>query len=455
MSNTGAAPLPRSLLLLFALPGILQTFATGPTISLLQGIYAKESGITLVAIGSAVLFVRIFDCFSDLAIGYLSDRTVQRGGSRKPWMLAGTVVSVISLWFLYRPPVPASVEYFAFWFLVGNVGWSLIEIPYRTWSLELTRDYVQRTRVVTWIAFASMLGGLLVYAVPFGAKALGLMATAEFNLQALGYMAIVIAVVLPPLNLLALARVPSGETGVMPAGVEKAASDSFSSLWRSVIGNKPLMRFILCFALTTFLGNLPQGVSFIYMTNYLGLTSEVGGVLALSIPLSFLGVPFWGWLATKMPRQRVWAIATALMGMACAGQGFLAPHPNLWLMGALYAVLLFCALSVIVVAPAILGDIIDYGKREFGVDRAGLYMSFQAQVLKGISALAAGAGLIMLGRMGFDATKAGAELTPQAVAALKWVVAWMPAIGVLLTVPMLWTFPIGAQEPAEPGTGPG
>ena len=80
--NQAAAQTPvlsRRLLFLFALPGILQAFMHAPAGSILQGVYAKESGIDLLDLGSAVMVVRVFDIFCDLLIGYFSDYTASRG----------------------------------------------------------------------------------------------------------------------------------------------------------------------------------------------------------------------------------------------------------------------------------------------------------------------------------------------------------------------------------------
>lgn len=451
-TTTNSVPaISRSLLFIFALPGILQSFMHAPAGAILQGVYAKESGIALMSLGTAVLVVRIFDIFSDLLIGYLSDHAAQRGVSRKLWMAAGTFVTVLALWFLFRPPEQVSVMYYGVWFLMANIGWSLVEIPYRSWSLEFAPEPLERTRIVTWIAVASLIGGLLFYAVAPAGKALGLLDTDELNLQLLGLTAIVVVLLLPALNLITLLRVPDTRVPVKLTPANEIPKESFSLLWRSVIGNTPLMRLIACFSLTTFMSGLSQGVSLLYFTNYLGLSSSVNAILAAALPISLLGVPFWGWLSTKFARQHVWAVGMGLSGFFYGCMGLIPPHPSLILLAGSYCVVIFCALSTVVVVPVIMGDIIDYGKEQFGVERAGLYMSFQGQVTKGVSAIASGAGLMFLGWVGFDAAKSGADLAPNAVIALKWVVAWLPALGMMLTGAVLAIVPIGngMQKPAR------
>ena len=57
---------------------------------------------------------------------------------------------------------------------MANVGWSLCEIPYRSWSLEFSPEPARRTRITTWIATATLIGGVLFYVVGPAGKALGL-----------------------------------------------------------------------------------------------------------------------------------------------------------------------------------------------------------------------------------------------------------------------------------------
>lgn len=453
----------RRLLVLFSLPAMLQGFMQVPAQSILQGIYAKHVGLALVALGSAVLFIRLFDCVSDLAIGYLSDRTAQRSGSRKAWIVSGTIVTCTSIWFLFRPPQDASATYFGAWFLLANIGWSLVEIPYRSWSLELSRDYVQRGRIQMWVGIFTMFGLTLFYGIPALSKALGYSTSTEFDLDALAFAAIFSVAVLPVFNLLMVSFVPDAlhgnESVATPASTAPMQRESFRDLWAAIIGNEPMIRFMLCFSLVTFLGGLPQGIYYLFMDNYLGLGKQMGAVMVSVLPASVLGVPFWGWIALRYQRHKVWAVSMLIAGVAFSMMGFVPPRASVTALatGAIYGVVMFCLMSTIVIAPALIGDISDYGLKKFGRNLSGTYMSFYTQVLKGLTALAAGLGLTLLGLAGFDATKSGAALDADAVLALKWLVCWVPAIGVLLTCAIIWRFPITREAQravaAELGSG--
>lgn len=440
-------PLKRGLLFTFALPSLIQAFMQAPSQSILQGAYAKESGIALMGLGTAVLIARLFDLCSDMLIGWLSDRTARRGYGRKAWIAAGAVVSAVSIWFLFRPPQEITPMYFGFWFLMANIGWSLIEIPYKAWNLEFTAEPVQRSRIVAWTVMFGLLGNMVFFAVPSVGHKLGLLPNAELSLASMGLAAIIVVVLMIPLNLPMLLRVPR----IGPAAVEVRAElplESVRDYLRTIFGNAPLIRMLVALAITNLAVGLSNGVQLLYVTNYLGLGSSAAGLFVIAIPLGMLTVPFWAWMAGKFPRERMWSVTLMLTGLGYIGYGALPQGAPFAVVAILYAFALIFLLASVVVVPVLLGEIIDYGKEKFGVDRAGIYLSVRNQVLKGIGAVASGAGLIMLGWMGFDAARSGADLTDSDIFALKLVATWAPAVGYLGTGIYVWLFPIG-RRPEE------
>jgi Na+/melibiose symporter-like transporter len=269
-------------------------------------------------------------------------------------------------------------------------------------------------------------------------------------MKMLGLTAAILAPLLPLLSFYTLWRVPD-QIAPSPPVAPAVPRESITLLWKSVIGNGPLLRLIACLTIFNFMTGMSQGVSLLYLTNYLLLPSSVNAVFAVAIPISMLGIPMWGLLIRKFDRQRVWALGMILGGIVYACIGLLPPKPSVVLLTALFCLSAFFVLSTLVAAPVIMGDIIDYGREKFGVERAGLYLSFEAQVLKGIGAVASGAGLLILGWAGFDAAKSGSELTPLATAALRWVAGGAPAFGFIGTGILLWLLPIShaVAKPAK------
>src|SRR3546814_14365806 len=125
----------------------------------------------------------------------------------------------------------------------------------------------------------------------------------------------------------------------------------------------------------------------------------------------------------------MWAVGMGMSGICYAGMGLLPPNPSVALLTVLFSLSTFFILATVVAAPVIMGDIIDPGKRKFGVERGGLYLSLQGQITKAAGAIAAGAELIILGWAGFDATQTGADLTLHPVVTTMWEVGWAPSLG--------------------------
>ncbi|HAB37664.1 MAG TPA: hypothetical protein DCE52_06655, partial [Rhodobacteraceae bacterium] len=86
----------------FCAPRISVVWLYAP-IAILQGIYAKYYDVSLTAIASVILLARFFDAITDPLVGYWSDRYCRQRGTRKPFILLGGVLLIVSSYFLYVP----------------------------------------------------------------------------------------------------------------------------------------------------------------------------------------------------------------------------------------------------------------------------------------------------------------------------------------------------------------
>lgn len=436
-------PLRRSLLLAFVLPGIMQGFMHGPE-SMVQGIYAKHAGLPLVALAGVLLLTRLFDGITYPLIGFLTDRTFRKTGSRKSWILAGTIVTVIGLWFLYRPPAEVTVTYYGIWMAVVYVGWKLTEIPYTAWSFGLSRDYVQRARVQLWRAMAVLSGALIFYTMPYITRALGLTTTTELNLQTLAFTAIIIVVCVPLLNLYSLAKVPDGEAA---ATQSEKPRQSWHSYVLPVVRNRPLLLLLAAVAPATLAASLTGGTLYLFVSSYLGLGEHYAAIMLLAVPASLLGVPFWGWVCLRFERHRVAAVSIALTGLCFAGQAFVPPDgAGLIPMMILNPLGLFCFMALTTAIPSMVGDIADYGKLQSGEDLSGIYASVYQFMNKSLHGVGAAVGLAIAGYLGFDAT--AAHQSADGVFAMKLINGWLPLLCASIAAVIMWSFPITRAQQA-------
>lgn len=429
--------LSRRVLLAYAAPAFAQAFIHGPTGSVLQGIYAKQFGLSLQSIALVLLLAGIADAVSNPIIGYGSDRFRARFGSRKPWLIGGSLLAAVACWFLYAPATPVSTAYFGFWLLVTYFAWATSEIPYRAWIAEITLDYHERTRLSAWKAGLTYTGAMAFYAIPF----LPVFTTTEFTAETLRWTAFIAAIALPLLAGVAARVVPDG-IAVAPAGPDR---DSMRLALRSVSRNRPLLVFVLVFTLVSLGSGIMNGVLFFYFDSYLRQGHALAGLFALALPVGALAVPLWGYLCRHLGKTRAWALGSAVGVGAIVCFGLIPPGPEATVpLGALLMLVVAAFTVTAVAAPAVLADVVDFGRLRFGVDHGGTYFSLYVLLDRALSGLSAAIGLAIAAAFGFDPQ--AAKQTASGWFGLSLAFYMLPAATLLLCVPLLWRFPIDARR---------
>ena len=65
---------------------------------------SRVLGLDPALAGSLILAAKVYDIATDPLMGWLSDRTRSRWGRRRPWLLAGALVSALAFVLLFNPP---------------------------------------------------------------------------------------------------------------------------------------------------------------------------------------------------------------------------------------------------------------------------------------------------------------------------------------------------------------
>jgi len=430
-------PLSRLVLAAYSAPSFSQAFIHGPAVSVLQGIYGKYFGLGLEQIALVVVISRIFDAVTDPVIGVLSDRYRTRHGSRKPWLLVGSAIAIVACWFLYVPAGEVTTFSFLFWYLLASLGWTISEVPYGAWLAELSEDYDERARIASWRGVGRYLGLIAFFGLPLAASPF--LGSTEFTPDSLRWSAAFASVAMTAAVLIAVARVPNGVLQQLED--ESTLGESV----RAVVRNKPLLYFAAMYALAGLANGIPWGLVFFYVDGYLKLGEQFAGLLVISIPIAIVATPVWGWLCRRFGKQQAWAAGCTGCVAVSASLAFISPGP--WAAITLtVALLVFNALVVAewVAGPAILADVVDFGRWRFGADYAGTYFSFYTMVQKINMGIGAGIGLSVAAAFGFDATLE--TRTPGGIFGLLFAYAWIPAGCFLAAAAMIWRFPINRRR---------
>ncbi len=429
--NLDSEHVPTYRLMAFAAPAFILSLMYGPLIGILPTIYAKYFGLDLAIIGTVLMVSRLFDAVTDPVIGHLSDHTKTRIGRRKPWMLAGSGLTIFALYALFVPPENVSAIYFTICFILFYLFMTMTEIPYAAWQVELSLDYRQRTRIVTYRAVSTGLGGALFAALPL----LPIFPTSEFTPEVLRAVAWGVIFLLPLAVFMTVFLVPQGKQ------VSVKETTSISELFSQTIQNKPFLHLMACFILFGFAGGMFNSAGFMYFDTYLLLGDKYPIILLGSMIGGLLAMPLWMKLMNRFSRHRTWAAGSILMALLFPLLLLFSPqsHSYLWVM--LVWGLIVAATVAGSVAPfAMLGDVIDYDTLKTGTSRSAQYFALLTMAMKGVGAVGSGLGFFLLDFFHYDATATVHDTT--SVFSLKLVVIWLPLILFLIAAILIWFFPI-------------
>ncbi len=397
-------------LVAFALPSVPQAVVIFPSQAILPGFYAQHTGIPLATIGLVLIFARAFDAVTDPLVGFLSDRTIDRLGTRKPWMIAGALVLSVAVVNLYAPaPDTGAAEYLA-WFLAFYFGYTLIDIPHKAWGTELARGYVDRSRIFTSLAVAFGVGNLAFALAPFLAAS-GSGAYDAETLDAIGWA---VAIALPVTVLAAVLGVPDGAP-------TRAKRIEVRAVLRAMRSNLPLLRFLATYLLTGLGQGIFYGLVFLFVGSVLGLGEKFAWVLLADAAVTLVSVPLWYRLIRLMQKHRAWALGlgisvAALLAMLWLPEGEAAFLPLI----VLVCVRAFGSCVTQVAPNALLGDVVDYELMKRQVNQAANFHAMVSLATKFTVTAGSGAGLLAVGLAGFDPKVANSEavITAFKVAAL-------------------------------------
>ena len=424
--------------LTYGLPLLSVYFLMGP-IALLQGIYAKHFGLPLTTIASVLLIARFFDALTDPIIGYCADRYYARYGNRKPFIIVGVVLFVISSWFLYVPfgfdsePIYTSVSagYFLAWFLAFYLSFTLFEIPHMAWGSELASDSQEKNRVYGMRAFCGVLGTLLFFAMPL----LPWFETDEFTPQTLKWSVLVAGSMALPLLYLCIKTVPNKKTP-LSIGFKLNQSPSKENLYvaaRAIVFNKSLWMFTCAHICTGFGYGMYIALLFIFSDAYLNLGPQFALLFVISLGASMGSLKLWFILAMRWGKQIAWMVGMVLVVIGLVGTGLMSSENTGRLELLLCMTLIFSGFAAFnIVVPSLLSDIVDYGTWKFGIDRAATYFSLYTFINKTLGALGGALGLAIAGWVEFDPTVSSHSDT--AIAGLRLSMAWMPVVFLVLSI---------------------
>ena len=398
-------------------------------------------GVSAVVAGALIFGVRIYDMFADPLMGVISDHTRSRMGRRRPWMLAGGIISAAGCAMLFNAPAALLANgggMLAGWALVALLlyftGYSMFAVPYMAMPAEMSTSFSERTRLLSARVFFVSISSLLGTAVtPQLIKTFGA------NLSGYGKTALIMATI----SLFAMLAAVVGTAGAR-ATEKSPLHVPLRQQFRLALANRPFFVLIACkFLLLMSMSALTTSL-FYFVTYVLKRDFTTVAEIGLSQTLGMLiSLPFWMWLGKRWQKQHIFMLAAGIDALFLLGYLLAGPAEPVFILWARAAGVGFFAGGALLMGQAMLPDTMEYDYRRSGLRREGTFSGLYSVVEKAGFAFGPLVLGITLSAFGYVATKAGAPLvtqSPETLRALYLGAAVIPAVATLLCVPLLLAY---------------
>ena len=420
--------LGRAVLLAYGLPGLPLAALLLPLYVTLPAFYAVDLGLGFFAVGVVLLLARLWDVVTDPLIGSLSDRLTTRFGRRRPWLLAGAPLVMVSAAFLFLPGPGASSGGLLAWTMALYLGATMILLPYTAWGAELSSDYDERSRIAGWREGLVVVGTLLAAGLPavVGAE----------RAAALEVIAWSLWIVLPVCLIIAVRFVPDGRPGPQR---RLAWLQGLRVVWR----NGPFRRLIAAYFLNGIANGLPATLFLLYVERVLEAPDWSGILLFTYFLCGIAAIPLWLRLSRRWGKHRTWVGAMLWAALVFAFVPLLGPGDQLWFLAV--CVLTGVSLGADLTLPASMqADVVDLDSLHSRQSRAGLYFALWGVATKLALALAVGIAFPLLELAGLE--PGGESATPFGLFTLAALYSLLPAVIKLGSIALVAGYPITAAR---------
>jgi GPH family glycoside/pentoside/hexuronide:cation symporter len=420
--------MPLQKLLFYVLPAIPIAALTLPLYIIVPTFYSETLGLSLGAVGGAIIAVRIIDAVTDPVIGWLSDRWRPAIGRRRAFFLLALPLAAVSCVMLFWPPQQPSALYLALWGAGLSMGFTAMQLPYTAWGAELAGNYRMRSRIAGYREAFTLVGTLIAIVLPF---AIGI-DSAE-GLHGLAVLGMVVAVCLFLFGGLAVANVPEPPEYTV-------STVSIGAGLRHMAGNGPFVRLIAAYFINGLANGIPATLFLYFVAQRLDAADMRGPLLFIYFLAGLFGVPLTLRLASRLGKHRAWCYAM-LFNAALFSLVSLLGAGDVWLFAAICFGAGMTVAADLALPSAIQADVIDVDTARSGEQRSGLY--FAAWSLSTKISLAAGVGIVfpLLALFGFDPAPDAAN-DQMALVALGAIYVWTPVLLKLVAAALMWNFPL-------------
>ena len=407
--------------------------------------YTDIVGIDPGLAGTAMLVGKLtWDMVNDVLFGYLLDKTRSRWGRRRPYLIFGAVPLMLSFWLLLSLPRGMS-NVAAFFAVIGSfilfdTFHTLVAPAYAAMSAELTDDYDERTSMTTYRMVFNIVGyifgaGVTTMVADILRNSMGLDLQGAWSIMGLIYGGLgAVTLLIPGLFLKERPVVEAEPTKIPPL---KAI---FSTL-----KNKPFVSYLIISMIMSTAFTMVTTMMPYYMIYQLRMADAQTLIMVLMMGTLALCLVPCSMVSGKIGKAKTYALGITIASLGLVVAFFLTGQGNTIFYLAAIVGLGFS--SQWVCPHSMMPDVIEQDELVTGERREGIYFGMNATAGKITSALGSaicGWGLKLGGYV-----EGGAEQAASALTAIRGMFALIPALLLLVCVPLLIRYPITRESHAQ------
>ena len=264
--------------------------------------YNLSIGISLSVIGLVILISRFFDVLSDFLIGYLTEKRIISGRSRKNQILLGIIIFIFSLFGLYVFQ-SSNIYYFIFFYNLALISYSIAIIPYDSIVIDQKKILKKRFRLAAVKEVFAILGVLAALIIPTTISNLNNVELLNPDvIKTSGFIFISLAII----GGLIFYFFYDDELNYKPNEI------SWIKLKTFIKKNKKILPFSYITFFNLLANNFTANLFIIFVSEYLGLSDYAGHLLILYFLITLISTPFWYFFGKKFSNMFLLQIGTSI-----------------------------------------------------------------------------------------------------------------------------------------------
>ena len=354
----------------------------------------------------------------------------------------GSLLLTVAMALLFIPP-DLSAAHASVWFAITIftlfLCWTLVTVPYEALGPEITTDYTERTSLFAMRDGLLIAGTLVAAAAPAIIDAIqGGVTDDASERRKFMWIAIFYAPLLVGFCLWCVYRIRESAS-VSPDRKPPAPMDL-----KGILRNRPFIILLVSYTISAIGSNLPATL-ILYYVQYVLESNKADLFLFIYFATGILFLPLWIKLAGRFGKKQAWLGSMAINTLAFSGVYFLGAGDE-WAYGVLVVISGLGFGATLALPSAIQADVIDYDEYLTGQRQEGWYIGIWSVVKKLTAAVGVGAGLTILGAVGYNP---GQTQSPEVVQALKVLYALVPCVCNLIAFAVALAYPISKEVHAD------